>query len=90
MTKDASGHGHWDGRRSSSFANRRRVTTAATWASSLPALGENLRARSSWLAATAGKSAAKSGGGIELAARARSSSEVTPQALQRALRTNGE
>ena len=63
---------------------RRRITTAATSASSLPALVRTWVASSSSLAATAGKSAAKSGGGIELAARARSASELTPQALQKA------
>src|SRR5579862_3271773 len=52
----------------SSFANRRRITTSATRASSLPASVRTWVARSSWLAATAGNNAAKSGGGIELAA----------------------
>src|SRR5580692_7926714 len=68
----------------SSFGNWRLATTKATWASSLPAFVRTRRARSSSLAATAGNSVAKSGGGIEFAARARSTSDLTPQALQRA------
>src|ERR1700686_5256288 len=65
-------------------AKRRRITTAAACASSLPALERTFVAKSSELAATAGNRAAKLGGGIELAARARSASEDTPQALNRA------
>src|SRR5208282_1031752 len=67
-----------------SCANKPRITTAATWASSFPALDRTCRARSPLLAATAGNRAEKSGGGIELAARARSRGEFTPQALSRA------
>src|ERR1700681_3163679 len=67
-----------------SFANSRRITIAVACASSLPALERTGVAKASELEATAGNRAAKSGGGIEFAARARSASEVTPQALHRA------
>src|SRR5271170_2729489 len=66
------------------FGKRLRATVAAICASSLPALDRTCSARVSLLAATAGKSAAKSGGGVELAARARSESERTPQIFWRA------
>src|SRR5580658_1269688 len=66
------------------FAKSRRITTSAICASSVPARVRTCAAKLSELVATAGNRAAKSGGGIEFAARARSASEVTPQALQRA------
>src|SRR6266513_3789067 len=67
-----------------SLAKSRRMTTVATAASSLPAFVRTCVARSSWQAATAGKRPAKSGAGVEFAARARSLREVTPQVLIRA------
>src|SRR6266702_7598690 len=67
-----------------SLAKSRRMTTAATAASSVPALDRTCVARSSWEGATAGKRSAKSGAGVEFAARARSLRDVTPQVLIRA------
>src|SRR5271170_6975949 len=64
--------------------NKRQITTEARCASSAPAEARICVAESSWLATTAGKSAAKSGGLGEAGARAKSSSEVTFQAFSRA------
>ena len=83
MTKDTSSHGHRDGS-GLLLAEQAADYDRATEASSLPALERTCEARSSLLATITGNRAAKSGGGIELAARARSTSDVTPQAFRRA------